>query len=261
MPAEEDFEAEPMAAINAAAAAINAAAEAINAAAAAINAAAAEAEAQLSEKIPAYLQLQEMGQLSLPGGGLVPVQRPTGTIRDSAGAPLYEIETTPEEPDPEPWTVWREPGRGTKGSTAAEEAVHAALKKSISDLQETARDLARLIDAKGLEQFLAAAGRAVRGADGPGRVPVELDTLTYAATALEGSSDNGDRYAARQIREAISQHPSPEAYMATQLASERADRSGMGLTPAEYVERARLNYTEGLALSPGIDGRVPDEED
>ena len=39
-----------------------------------------------------------------------------------------------------------------KGSTAAEEAVHAALKKSISELQETARDLARLIDTKRLAQ-------------------------------------------------------------------------------------------------------------
>lgn len=39
---------------------------------------------------------------------------------------------------------------------------------------------------------------------GGGLVPVSRNTLTYAATALEGSSDNGDRYAARQIREAIS---------------------------------------------------------
>jgi hypothetical protein len=73
--------------------------------------------------------------------------------------------------------------------------------------------------AEGLEQFMAAAGRAVRGVHGTGRVPVELNTLTYAATALEGSADNGDRYAAQQIREAISRHPSPEAYMATQRAA------------------------------------------
>ena len=73
--------------------------------------------------------------------------------------------------------------------------------------------------AKGLEQFMAAAGRAVRGVHGTGRVPVELNTLTYAATALEGSADNGDRYAAQQIREAISRHPSPEAYAATQRAA------------------------------------------
>ncbi len=73
--------------------------------------------------------------------------------------------------------------------------------------------------AEGLEQFLAAAGRRVRAADGPGAVPVPLHTLTYAATALEGSADNGDRYAARQIREAIAQHPSPEAYAATKPES------------------------------------------
>lgn len=88
------------------------------------------------------------------------------------------------------------------------------------DLQDAVMDEIKAWSAyaKGLEQFLAAAGRAVRGADGPNRVPVELSTLTYAATALEGSADNGDRYAARQIREAIAKHPSPEAYAATQQA-------------------------------------------
>jgi len=35
------------------------------------------------------------------------------------------------------------------------------------------------------------------------RVFVPLNTLTYAATALEVSADNGDQYTARQIREAI----------------------------------------------------------
>ena len=50
-------------------------------------------------------------------------------------------------------------------------------------------------------------------------------------------------------------------WLADQLASERADRSGMGLTPAEYVERARQRYGIGLQLSPGIDGRNPDEGD
>jgi hypothetical protein len=52
----------------------------------------------------------------------------------------------------------------------------------------------------------------------PAGVPVPLKTLTYAATALEGSADNGDRYAAQQIREAIAKHPSPEAYIAAQNA-------------------------------------------
>lgn len=41
-------------------------------------------------------------------------------------------------------------------------------------------------------------------------------------------------------------------WLATKLAEERADRSGMGLSPADYVERARANYTEGLRLSPGV---------
>ena len=41
-------------------------------------------------------------------------------------------------------------------------------------------------------------------------IPVPLNTLTYAATALEGSSDNGDRYCARQIREAIRAGRKPE---------------------------------------------------
>ena len=35
------------------------------------------------------------------------------------------------------------------------------------------------------------------------QVPVPLHTLTYAATALEGSADNGDRHCAQQIRDAI----------------------------------------------------------
>ena len=50
-------------------------------------------------------------------------------------------------------------------------------------------------------------------------------------------------------------------WLAIQLASERADRSGMGFIPAEYVERARQNYEGGIKLSPGIDGRLPDEDD
>lgn len=135
------------------------------------------AGAQLSKKIPAYLQLQEIGQraaeltvpeqqlafgrrdlatlkmavfeaqrhtaavaanphaaridlqdasmdemkawqtyaealeqrVSFPGGGFVPVKAPTVTIRDSAGVPVFEIETTTEEQqqeatlDPKPW--------------------------------------------------------------------------------------------------------------------------------------------------------------
>lgn len=36
-----------------------------------------------------------------------------------------------------------------------------------------------------------------------GRVPVARNTLSYAATALGASADNGDRYCAQQIREAL----------------------------------------------------------
>ena len=35
-----------------------------------------------------------------------------------------------------------------------------------------------------------------------------LNTLSYAATALEASADNGDRYAARQIRDYLAALPS-----------------------------------------------------
>lgn len=51
-------------------------------------------------------------------------------------------------------------------------------------------------------------------------------------------------------------------WLATELAKERADRSGMGLTPAEYIEQARQNYTEGLKRSPGVaeEGALEDGE-
>jgi hypothetical protein len=61
--------------------------------------------------------------------------------------------------------------------------------------------------AKGLEAYLETAAKALKGEYSTGAVPVPLNTLTYAATALEGSSDNGDRYAAMQIRQAIAKHP------------------------------------------------------
>lgn len=38
-------------------------------------------------------------------------------------------------------------------------------------------------------------------------VPVPRDTLSYAATALEGSADNGDQYCAKQIRDALADTP------------------------------------------------------
>lgn len=51
--------------------------------------------------------------------------------------------------------------------------------------------------AEKIREALAVPAREQQG------IPVPLNTLTYAATALESSADNGDRYAARQIREAV----------------------------------------------------------
>lgn len=40
-------------------------------------------------------------------------------------------------------------------------------------------------------------------------------------------------------------------WLATKLAATAADRYGQGLTPAEWVEQARVNYEQGLKASPG----------
>ncbi|WP_143738379.1 hypothetical protein [Microbacterium esteraromaticum] len=82
-----------------------------------------------------------------------------------------------------------------------------------------------------------------------------LSNLSYAATALEGSADNGDRYCARLIRE----HLAAVAAHRSEIPDPSADEKDAGLSDA-HSESYRQGWRAGRASAHAEPQSEPSEE-